>query len=107
MLKRKILSGNYLQAHETPIKVLDKEKKGKSHRGYYWVYRDPQSGLVLFDYQMGRGREGPTEMLKDFQGYLQSDGYVAYENFDKGKITLIHCMAHVRRYFEKAKNDYQ
>ena len=101
-LKSKILSANYLQADETPIKVLDRNKKGKTHRGFYWVYRDPQSGLVLFDYQPGRGSEGPTEILKNFEGYLQTDGYSGYEKFDKGKITLIHCMAHARRKFEMA-----
>lgn len=99
-LKKKVLSSNYLQADETPIKVLDDKKKGEAHRGFYWVYRDPQSGLVLFDYRKGRGREGPSEILKGFEGYLQSDGYSAYENFNTGKITLIHCMAHARRYFE-------
>lgn len=101
-LKKKVLSSNYLQADETPIKVLDDTKKGQTHHGFYWVYRDPLSGLVLFDYRKSRGREGPSEILKDFEGYLQSDGYTAYENFDRGKITLIHCMAHARRYFEHA-----
>lgn len=56
----------------------------------------------MFDYRKGRGREGPTEILKGFEGYLQSDGYSAYESFNKGKVTLIHCMAHARRYFEQA-----
>ncbi|MEO7157057.1 MAG: IS66 family transposase [Vicinamibacterales bacterium] len=102
VLKRKVLGSNYLQADETPIKVLDEKKKGESHRGYYWVYRDPQSHLVLFDYRESRSREGPTEILKNFEGYLQSDGYSAYENFNKGKITLMHCMAHARRYFDQA-----
>ena len=66
VLKKKVLSSNYLQADETPIKVLDEKKKGESHRGYYWVYRDPQSRLVLFDYRESRSREGPTEILKSF-----------------------------------------
>jgi len=104
-LKAKILSSNYLQADETPIKVLDRNIKGKTHLGYYWVYRDPVSGLVLFDYRRGRGRDGPTEILKTFEGSLQSDGWSAYENFDKNKITLFHCMAHARRYFEQAINN--
>lgn len=101
-LKSKVLSSDYLQADETPIKVLDRDKKGKTHRGYYWVYRDPVSGLVLFDYREGRSREGPTELLKNFKGHLQTDGYNAYDVFDKGDIQLLHCMAHARRYFEKA-----
>lgn len=102
VLKKKVLSSDYLQADETPIKVLDRDKKGKIHRGYYWVYRDPVSGLVLFDYRQGRGREGPTEMLKDFEGHLQTDGYGVYDSFDNGKIKLLNCMAHARRYFEQA-----
>ena len=102
VLKKKVLSSNYLQADETPIKVLDRDKKGKTHRGYYWVYRDPVSGLVLFDYRQGRGRDGPTEMLEDFEGHLQTDGYGVYDSFDNGKIKLLHCMAHARRYFEQA-----
>ena len=106
-LKKKVLSSDYLQADETPIKVLDKDKKGKTHRGYYWVYRDVVSGFVLFDYREGRGRDGPTDILKDFEGYLQTDGYGVYDSFDTKKITLLHCMAHARRGFEQAlDNDH-
>ena len=36
VLKKKVLSTDYLQADETPIKVLDKDKKGTTHRGYHW-----------------------------------------------------------------------
>jgi transposase len=102
VLKKVVLRCHYLQADETPIKVLDREKKGKTHRGYYWVYRDVVNGLVLFDYREGRGRDGPTDMLKDFEGYLQTDGYGVYDSFDTKKIKLLHCMAHARRYFEQA-----
>lgn len=99
-----VLKQTYLQADETPIPVLDKKKKGKTHRGYQWAYHSPEIHLVFFDYQPGRGREGPKECLKDFAGYLQTDGYEAYEwlNAQRDDITLLHCMAHARRYFEKA-----
>ncbi|MBK9391755.1 MAG: transposase [Bacteroidetes bacterium] len=72
--QRKTLSATYLQADETPIRVLESENPGSTHRGYYWVYQDPQERLVLFDYRQGRGREGPTEILKNFKGHLQTDG---------------------------------
>ena len=104
-LKRKIITCGYLQADETPIKVLDRNIKGKTHLGSYWVYRDPVSGLVLFDYRKSRGREGPREILENFEGFLQSDGWSAYPGFDNEKITLFHCMAHARRYFEQAKEN--
>ncbi|HRP33704.1 MAG TPA: IS66 family transposase [Agriterribacter sp.] len=105
--KRTTLATSILQADETPIKVLDEDKKGTTHRGYYWVYHNTEQKLVLFDYRPGRGREGPDDILKDFQGYLQTDGYSAYEDFDRrGGITLLHCMAHARRKFHEAlQND--
>jgi transposase len=106
VLRKEVLSSTYLQADETPIKVLDKAKKGTTHRGFHWVYHAPQERLVLFDYREGRGREGPTECLKDFKGYLQTDGYAVYEDFDKKPgITLLHCMAHARRKFDEAKDN--
>lgn len=62
--------------------------------------------MVLFDYRLGRGREGPTELLKNFKGFLQTDGYAVYDQFEANKnITLAGCMAHARRYFEQALNN--
>lgn len=101
-LVKKILQSDYLQADETRIQVLDRDKKNKTHRGWYWTYRDVHSGLVLFDYHESRGREGPSERLKDFTGYLQTDGYEVYNQFNKKYITHVLCMAHARRYFEQA-----
>jgi len=69
-------------ANETPIPVLTSDKPGATHKGYYWVYYDPVNKLVLFDYRKTRGREGPNQMLKNFSGYLQTDGYAAYNNLD-------------------------
>ena len=114
-LKKLIVQSNYLHADESPIKVLparlrhsdgDKDKKGTTHRGYYWVYHNSIDGLVWFDYQEGRGREGPVEVLKDFKGYLQTDGYAVYDFFKEDKdITVLHCMAHARRMFFEAKEN--
>lgn len=104
LLKRRILSCIYLQADETGIKVLDSEKHGGSHQGYLWAYRDVLSNLVLFDYQRGRNKEAPATMLRDFKGYLQTDGYAAYDQFATSNvITTLCCMAHARRYFLEAE----
>ncbi|MDQ6890578.1 MAG: IS66 family transposase [Bacteroidota bacterium] len=102
---KQVLESDYLNVDETTIKVLDKDKKGSTHQGYYWVYYDTQRKLVLFDYQPGRGALYPQAMLHRFRGYLQSDGYDAYETFDKiaGIITLC-CWAHARRKFYEAKD---
>ncbi|WP_301927827.1 IS66 family transposase [Ferruginibacter sp.] len=108
-LKNYTLRLDYLHADETPIKVLDKDKKGQTHRGYFWVYHSSVEKLVFFDYQPGRGREGPQQVLKEFKGYLQTDGYSVYDFFkEKEDITVLHCMAHARRMFYEAQaNDAQ
>lgn len=103
MHQRQVLGCGYLQVDETGIKVLDEDKKGATHQGWYWVYHSTEHKLVLFDYQPGRGREGPAGMLKGFQGYLQNDGYVSYEAFENREgITVLNCMAHARRKFVEA-----
>ncbi len=102
-LVKLVLEQGYLQADETPIKVLDKDKKGTTHQGYHWVYNAPLQNAVFYDYRRGRGRESPAELLKNFKGYLQTDGYGVYDWFAKQPgITHVGCMAHARRYFEKA-----
>jgi transposase len=107
--KASVLRSHYLEGDETTIKVLDKGKKGKTHLGYYWVYRAPLENLVLFDYRPGRSREGPSDLLKDYKGYLQTDGYEVYDSFGKIQgITLVGCMAHARRkFFDSIGNDKQ
>jgi transposase len=105
-LQEKVQQSHYLMADETPIPVLTKDKPGSTHKGYHWVYYSPQEKQVCFDYRKGRGREGPLEFLDGFRGALQSDGYNAYTGFEKQDgITLLACMAHARRKFDKAKDN--
>ena len=93
-------------ADETPIAVLTQDKPGATHKGYHWVYYDPVNRLVLFDYRKTRGKEGPDELLKNYTGHLQTDGYTAYSHLEKtNNITLLACMAHARRKFEHAQEN--
>lgn len=114
LLKLMVINQKYIQADESPIKVQDKQKQpGKKkniHQGYMWVYHAPADNLVLFDYQKGRDSSGPKEMLKEFKGILQTDGYKVYESLygDHPDIALVYCMAHARRKFvDAAKYDAQ
>jgi len=105
-LKAKLLLADYLMADETPIPVLTKDKPGATHKGYHWVYYDPGEKLVLYDYRKTRGREGPDEFLENYHGYLQTDGYTAYNNLkNHSNITLLACMAHARRKFDHARDN--
>lgn len=103
-LSKLVLKSGYLHADETGIKVLDKDKKGSTHQGYFWVYQDSRQKFVFFDYQPSRSREGPDMVLKDFRGHLQTDGYEAYTHFDEMEgIIQSNCMAHARRKFDEAR----
>lgn len=96
---------NYLQADETTTKVLDKQKKKKTHLGYYWTYYAPLTKLVAFDYQKGRGSDAPREFLEGFEGVLQTDGYAVYKRYyANDKVTHLACWAHARRKFEHARD---
>ena len=102
-LKVRVQQADYLMGDETPIPVLTNDKPNATHKGYHWVYLAPLEKLVCFDYRQGRGREGPEAFLKDVHGALQTDGYAAYNSFEKpGKLILLSCMAHARRKFDQA-----
>jgi len=102
----KIRGAPVLKAYETPVKVLDKSKKGTTHRGCLWVFLDPQDGYVYFDYQPGRGKENLKLALPDYKGTIQCDGYSVYQSVfqDDENVKLIHCWAHVRRLFFESKS---
>jgi len=105
-LIKKVKQSDYLMADETPIPVLTRDKPGATHKGYYWDYYSPLDKLVCFDYRKGRGREGPLKFLEEFRGALQTDGYAAYNEFEKRDgVTLLACLAHGRRKFEKSKDN--
>jgi len=102
-LKFDIKAKGYLQVDETSIKVLESDKKGATHLGWYWVDHSPLDGLVLMDYQPTRGSSATKEMLANFSGYLQSDGYAVYEKTGRrAEVTPVSCWAHARREFERA-----
>jgi transposase len=104
LLKLLVMNQRYLQADESPMKVLDRDHKNGIHRGYMWVYNAPADSLVLFDYRKGRDGSGPKEMLDGFVGILQTDGYTVYEQLfgNHPHIVLVYCMAHARRKFVDA-----
>ena len=75
---QELLKGTYLQADETTVGVQMHDGRGKNHQAYLWQYSRPR-GPAVFDFRMGREREGPKRFLGNFAGILQSDGYGAYD----------------------------
>ena len=98
---QELLKGDYIQADETPVDVQMHDGRGKNHQAYLWQYSRP-GAAVVFDFRMGREREGPKRFLGNFEGILQSDGYGAYDHVGGARIVHAGCWAHARRKFFEA-----
>jgi len=102
-MRRELIGGSYIQADETTVDVQMHDGRGQNHQAYLWQYGRPGGGVV-FDFRLGRGRDGPKEFLGQFEGILQTDGYGAYDHVGGPKIVYAACWAHSRRkFFEAAK----
>lgn len=97
-MKNELLAGSYLQADETPVDVQMHDGRGHNHQAYLWQYSRPW-GAVVFDFRLGRGREGPKQFLGKYGGILQTDGYVAYEKVGGPGLVHAGCWTHCRRGF--------
>jgi transposase len=105
-LKAVQLQQSVVHADETPLKVIHEDKS----RCYMWVYctgsdspnEDPDTppNIVLYDYQNSRSGQCASDYLRGYQGYLQVDGYQAYE---QTQASLVGCFAHARRKFIDAQ----
>src|SRR6202171_5104829 len=95
---QELLSGSYIQADETTVGVQMHDGRGKNHQAYLWQYSRP-GGPVVFEFRLGREREGPKRFLGNFEGILQSDGYGAYDHIGGKGIVHAACWAHARRKF--------
>jgi hypothetical protein len=98
---RELLCGSYIQADETTVDVQMHDGKGHNHQAYLWQYGRPGGGVV-FDFQLGRGRDGPRRFLGQFEGILQTDGYGAYDHVGGPRIVHAGCWSHARRKFFEA-----
>ena len=97
--------GNYIQADETRIQVLDEAGKSRQSDKWMWVTRGgpPDKPPVLFDYAPSRAGQVPARLLDGFNGVLQVDGYAGYAKVCRERqLPRIGCMDHARRKFIEA-----
>ena len=102
-MQMELLSRDILHCDETPIQVLKEEGKKPQTKSYMWLYRsgnDQKPPIVLYDYQPSRNGDHAATYLKDFKGYVHSDGYSGYNKLSG--ITRVGCWAHLRRKFVEA-----
>src|SRR6266571_3284881 len=100
-MRRELITGTYIQADETPVDVQTREGRGQNHQAYLWQYGRP-GGSVVFDFRLGRARDGPKRFLGQFEGILQTDGYAAYDQIGGPRMVHAACWSHARRQFFEA-----
>ena len=102
-LKELVLQSDYIQVDESTVPVINNEKH-RAVKAYLWVVRAVMKDLVFFHYDKGsRAQKVVIELLHNYKGAVQSDGYEVYSIYENKKgVLLLGCWAHARRKFTEA-----
>jgi hypothetical protein len=104
LLDERLRSSGYVRMDETSVQVL---KSAKAPNAEHWMWvrvaGPPRQRIILFDYDPGRGARVAEGLLDGTTGFLQTDGYAAYDGV-AAQLGLAHvgCFAHARRRFFEA-----
>lgn len=103
LLQDEILSAQLINIDETTVQVLVEPGRPPTSKSYMWIFRrgDPEKPALLYQYQPTRSGDVAATFLRDFTGYVQTDGYSGYDFLDSEQdIEHIGCWAHARRKFK-------
>lgn len=102
LLQQEIRSGPVINIDESPFQVLKEPGRSDTSKSYMWVFCGGplDAPAVLYQYHPTRSGKVVHDMLDDYQGYVQSDGYSGYDQLSR-KQGIIHlgCLIHARRKF--------
>jgi transposase len=104
LMDERLRSSGYVRIDETRVQVLNSDKAPSAlHWMWVRVAGPKHQRIILFDYDPSRGGEVADALIEGCSGYLQSDGYQAYEGAS-ARAGLLHvgCFAHSRRRFFEA-----
>lgn len=102
LLRKELLSGPLISIDETTVQVLSEPGRSPTQKSYMWIFRggDPERPALAFQYHPTRESGVVAAYLRDYEGYVQTDGYVGYDFLDSQKgIIHVGCWAHARRKF--------
>ncbi len=107
-LKEIVLESDYIQVDESTVPVINNEKH-RTVKAYLWVVRAVMEKMVFFHYDKGsRAQKVVIELLHNYKGAVQTDGYQAYSIYENKKgVLLLSCWAHARRKFNEALKEDQ
>ena len=93
-----LLKEDIVHADETELRVLKRDGKPTNSMSRMWVFgsgKYSDKPMFLYKYHATRSAKVVEEILSEYTGYLQTDGYEAYTH--AWKATRIGCWAHARR----------
>jgi transposase len=104
LMRKDIVSGDYIQADETGVQVMKEPGRKNTTKSYMWAYKTGGPGpfKIVYVYSPHRYAAVAQEFLGTFKGYLQTDRYSGYKTVcsnSKGTIHSVACLAHARRKF--------
>lgn len=106
LLQDKLIKRDIVHCDETPVQVLKEPGKNPRTKSYMWVYKTGNDGkepIVIYDYNPSRSGDCAANFLKDFRGFIHTDGFSGYNKLKS--VTRCGCWAHARRKFVEAIPD--
>ena len=102
-------AGPILLVDETRVQVLGEEDRADTSLSYMWCAYggEPDHPSVVYRYAPSRGTAEAEAIVDSYSGFLQTDGYEAYDRLARERDDLIHvgCFSHARRKFVDAKGN--
>jgi transposase len=75
----------------------------------FWGYYASRLPVVAFDFTVSRHRDGPDDVLSDFEGNLIGDCWSGFQKIDvrsHSRITFAACWAHARRKIDECRKAF-
>ena len=83
------------------------QAKGRpSVQARMWAYRSLELPFNVFDFTVSRHRDGPDEILSDFQGFLMGDCWSGFQKIElrsDARIQRAACWTHARRKLDECR----
>jgi transposase len=103
LMDERMRASGYIRIDETPLQVLKSDAPSQQQWMWIRVAGPPGQRLILFDHDSSRSSHVAARLLDGAHGYVQSDGYAAYDAAAASlQLTHVGCFAHLRRRFFEA-----
>lgn len=98
--------GPVKQMDETTVQVMREPDRPNRTKSFMWVLRGGPADTpgLYYHYAPSRGSAVAKELFGDADGFLQTDGFEAYDRalVDRPDVVHVGCFAHARRKFHEA-----